>query len=168
MLREGDIYRWSYRGPDLDRDGTWGRYHCCSRIAVVKNERLRDTFWSCGSDGRSFGVDDLPRLNLTLLGNFADLEKSDEHNACYYDDTDIVDLNHSNSTRGNFYLRKGAKRSQTKMLAMARYKLERAKSDERMAADRAVRLQETIAHIEAGRLDVYLIGHAYPVKTHKR
>jgi len=155
-LREGDIYRWRFREPDPERDGSWGRYHCCSCIAVVKNGRLRDTFWGSGNDGRSFAEADLPALTLEHLGNLADLEKSSEHQADYYDDADIVNLNHSNSSRDNFYLRKGAKRSLTKMLQSARYRLERAESEERMAADKAQRLREAIANIEAGRLDVFL------------
>lgn len=154
-IKEGDIFRWSYREPGDDRQ--YGRYHCCSRIAVVANGRLRDTFWSLGSDGRSFGLDDLPRLDLTYLGNFADLEKAGEWQADYYDDADIVNLNHSNSSNDNFYLRKGAKRSAKKMLEAARYKLERSESDERMAADGARRFRAAIAKIEAGEIeDVHL------------
>lgn len=153
-IKEGDIFRWSYRKPGDDRK--YGRYHCCSRIAVMTKGRLRDTFWGSSSD-RTFGLDDLPRLELTYLGNFADLEKADEWKADYYDDADIVNLNHSNSSRDNFYLRKGAKRSAVKMLEVAHYKLERSESEAQMAADRAERLRATIAKIEAGEIDeVYL------------
>lgn len=148
-LKEGDIYRWGYREPGDDRN--YGRYHCCSNIAIVdKHGRLRDTFWSCGSDGRSFGVDDLPELELTYLGNMTHLERHPEWQADYYDDADIVNLNHSNSTRDNFYIRKGAKRSPAKMLASAHYKLERAESAKRSAEWDIDRLTKTIASLEAG------------------
>lgn len=150
-IKEGDIFRWSYREPGDDRD--YGRYHCCSRIAVMTKGRLIDTFWGSMSDARSFGIDDLPRLELTYLGNFADLEKTDEWKAEYYDDADIVNLNHSNSSRNNFYLRKGAKRSQAKMLEVAHYKLDRAESKKRSAEHDAERLRETIAKIEAGAIE---------------
>jgi hypothetical protein len=153
-LREGDIFRWSYREPGDDR--AYGRYHCCSCFVIVdKSGRLRDTFWGSGSDNRSFGQDDLPRLKLTRLGNMADLEKASEHQADYYDDTDIVDLNHSNSSRGNFYLRKGAIRSLKKMLETARYKLEQSVSVERCAANRSEQLRAAITKIEAGDTTAY-------------
>jgi hypothetical protein len=153
-LREGDVYRWRYRAPGDDR--AYGRYHCCSCIAIVdKDGNLRDTFWASGSDGRRFRPEDLPLLELTRLANLSELEKAGEHEADYYDDADIVDLNHSNSSRGNFYLRKGAKRSAAKMLESARHKLERAVSDEKMAAQRAALLRVTIAKIEAGSTDMY-------------
>lgn len=154
-LREGDIYRWSYSEPGDDRE--YGRYHCCSRIAVVKGDRLWDTYWSSTfGDGRSFGLRDLERLELTFVANFADLEKADEGQADYYDDADIVNLNHSNSTRGNFYLRKGAKRSAAKMLEIARYRLEREEAAERSAVQAQDRLRAAITKIEAGDTSVYL------------
>lgn len=159
-LREGDVYRWSYREPGDDR--TYGRYHCCSRIAIVRNGRLRDTFWMIGtsfpsSDGRSFGTDDLPKLELTRLGNLAEYEKAPEYNGDYFDDADIMNLNHSNSSTGNFYLRKGAKRSAAKMLESAHYHMGRAEATLRSAASRIEQLREVIAKIEAGNTtDIYL------------
>lgn len=157
-LKEGDVYRWSYREPG--NDGAWGRYHCCSNIAIVRGGRLRDTYWQIGGnfphDCRSFGEEDLPRISLTFLANLSDLEKRIEYEADYYSDADIVDLNHPNSTRGNFYLRKGAVRSAEKMLKIARRKLEDSLSNERMAARKSEQLREAIASIEAGNIDVYL------------
>lgn len=159
-LNEGDIFRWSYRDHDTDTR-SYGSYHCCSCIAIVHNGRLRDTYWMIGklfaSDGtRTFGIDDLPRIELTRLGNLSGLEKAKEYQSDYYDDADIVDLNHSNSSRGNFYLRKNAVRSQKKMLEMARYKLEQSESAERSAAHRSEQLREAIAKIEAGDTSAYL------------
>lgn len=157
-LRDGDIYRWSYREPG--DDGAWGRYHCCSNIAIVRSGWLHDTYWMIGdsfsSHGRKFGLDDLHKLHLTFVANFADLNKAHERDEDYYDDDDIVNINHANSTKGNFYLRKGAKRSAAKMLEAARYKLERAESEQRMAADRAERLRSAITSIEAGDTSAHL------------
>lgn len=150
QLREGDVFRWSYREPGDDR--SYGRYHCCSRIAIVTRGRLRDTYWSWGSDGRSFGLEEIAKLDLEFEGNLSDLEKADEWQADYYADADIVNLNHSNSSRGNFYLRKGALRNADKMLRMARYKLEQSLSAERSAAWTSERLRAAIAQIEAGEI----------------
>lgn len=153
-LQEGDIYRWSYKEPGDDR--AWGRYHCCSQIAIVRNGRLKDTYWY-GNDGRSFAVDDLPKLNLTRIANLSDLDQAKEYQADYYNDTDIVDLNHSNSPAGNFYLRKGAKRSADKMHAAARRKLEKAESDEKMAQWKAEQLRAAIRLIESGQHEAVML-----------
>lgn len=157
-LTEGDIYRWSYRGPNVD-DRAYGSYHCCSQIAIVHKGRLRDTFWQIGmtfSDGRSFGIDDLPRLDLKLVGNMADLVSAKEYEADYYDDADVVDLNHSNHTRGNFYLRKGAKRSPDKMIATARQRLAEAEADFHTAKRRMDEVVEIIDKLEAGQIVLYI------------
>lgn len=159
-MKEGDVFRWTYREPS-ENDGAWGRYHCCSRIAIFHNGRLRDTFWQIGGsfsqDCRSFGVDSLHKIDLTLLGNLSELDKASEYQADYFDDADIVDLNHPNSSRGNFFLRKGSKRSAAKMIEVARYKLEQVKSDQRSAIRKEDELQRAISRIEAGELyDVYL------------
>lgn len=146
LPKEGDLYRWYYRAPGDDR--TYGRYHCCSNVAVFTQGRLRDTYWSISGEGRSFGADDLPKLELVYLGNLSDLEKKPKYEGDYYDDADIVDVTHSNG--GTFYIRKGAKRSAAKMLEVAKKRLEQAQSDERMAISKADQLRGAIARIEAG------------------
>lgn len=157
-LREGDVYRWGYRDPNT-KHGAWGDYHCCSRIAIVSRGRLRDTYWQIGTsfnECRSFGLEDLPKLELTFIANLADLEPAKEYQADYYDDADIVNLNHSNHPSGNFYLRKGAKRSQDKMLAVARQRLAEAEADERTAVRRRTEISQIIDQIEAGTMDGYI------------
>lgn len=157
-LKEGDIYRWRYREPG--NDAPWGRYHCCSGIGIVRDGMLRDTYWQIGDNfgnGRSFSIPDgLQGIDLTYLGNFANLVEAREHEADYYDESDVVNLNHSNSTRGNFYLRKGAKRSRAKMLEVARQKLLQEQSNQRLASLRSFDLRHTIAQIEAGETAVLL------------
>lgn len=157
-LREGDVYRWSYRDPNTDHR-SYGSYHCCSRIAVVYRGRLMDTYWQIGnsfSEGRSFGIDDIKKLDLKFVANMDELEPAKEYQADYYDDVDIVSLNHANSPRGNFYLRKGAKRSQDKMLAVARQRLAEAEADERTAVRRRTEISEIIDRIEDGALDGHI------------
>lgn len=153
-LTEGDIYRWHYR--DVKKDGGIYGYHCCSCIGVVERGRLRDTYWGSCSDSRTFDLDDLAKLELERVGNFSELDKAPEYQADYYDDADIVNLNHLNSTRGNFYLRKGAVRSQEKMLQVARENLERSRSNERNAVRRSAELCDVISRIEAGHTDGHI------------
>jgi len=157
-LREGDVYRWSYKEPG--DNGAWGRYHCKSMIAIVKNGRLRDTYWQIGgsfSPGSfSFGFDDLHRFNLEFLANLTDLENRPEYDSDYYADEDIVNLNHPNSSKGNFYVRRGAKRSADKMLATAQNKIADAESKKRSAEATIERMLARIAEIERGDTSGYL------------
>lgn len=157
-LKEGDIYRWHYRAPG--DNGTWGRYHCCSQIGIVRKGRLYDTYWMIGTspsgDARTFGPERLHELDLTYLGNLADLDEAKPYQADYYDDADIVDIRHANSSYGNFYLRKGAKRSAQKMLESAKQKLEKARSDGRLAALREADALQAITLIEAGNTDILI------------
>lgn len=156
-LVEGDVYRWRYLAPK--DPGTYGDYHCCSCIAIVQNGRLRDTFWQIGqsfSDGRSFDLADLPRLELTRLANLSELVPAKEYEADYFDDADIVNLNHSNSTKGNFYLRKGAKRSPDKMIATARQRFAEAEADFHTARRRMDEVGQIIDKLEAGQIVLYI------------
>lgn len=151
-LCDGDIFRWSYRDPKDDR------YHCCSRIAIVYDDTLYDTYWHGRPphDGKWFGPGALPALVLERLGNLSELDNVSECSSDYYDDADIVDLNHRNSSRGNFYLRKGAKRSQGKMLAVAQQRLAEAEADYNMAARRVLESADLIAVIKTGATDVFI------------
>lgn len=120
-IKDGDIFRWRYKDEKPEHRREWGRYHCKSQIAVAKNGILIDTYWD-GSPPSNSGVWTYEMaerdLALKLIGNFADLEQRPEYHAAYYDDADIVNLNHPNSSRDNFYIRKGAQRSRDKMLAV--------------------------------------------------
>lgn len=156
--KDGDVFRWHYLDPEIDDRRPWGNYHCCSCIGIFRNGRLRDTYWTvgAGSDGRSFAPDEFHKLRLEHLGNLDDYNQAPEYQADYYADADIMNLNHPNSTRGNFYLRKGAQRSAAKMLEVARHRLERSESDERSASHRSGELRKAIAQIEGGATDVHL------------
>jgi hypothetical protein len=113
--RDGDIVKWWFTEDELKKlrhgnnNGT--TYWCCSQIAVFKDERFWDTFWHARE--KCFLPEEIGKKYLVeFIGNFDELEKQD----CdyydlikIYDRNDIVNLNHSNSSKGNLYLRKGAK-----------------------------------------------------------
>lgn len=154
-MMEGDIYRWSYKkSDDNDRFSYWAK----SRIAIVRNGRLHDTYWmfdleNCHStsDGRNWSLDEATHtLELQLLANINDLQKDSFGKADYYDDADIVNLNHANCSSGNFYIRKGAERSRTKMVDVAKHKREKSISEMVWAAESVRRLDGTIRMIENG------------------
>ncbi|QHZ59846.1 hypothetical protein HWD03_gp115 [Alteromonas phage vB_AmeM_PT11-V22] len=116
----GDIYWWSWNDNEYDkrqhevRSGTL--YWCRSRIGIVNEDHLVDTYWSNSSNNEFFSKEKaLDMLDLTYVGNMSDLIKADPRQRAYYLDEDCVDLNHPNSSSGNFYVRKGAKKNLNKM-----------------------------------------------------
>lgn len=125
-IKDGDIFRWRWKDERPEHLGPWKRYHCRSQIAVAKDGVLFDTYWTYslekpdwGDSTAKWSYDEAEQhLELTLVGNLSELEKREEYHGAYYDDADCVNLNHSNSTRTNFYIRKGAQRSKAKMLAV--------------------------------------------------
>jgi len=158
-IKDGDIFRWRYKDEQPEHRRAWGRYHCKSQIAVARDGILRDTYWNDNSSGTIWSYDEAERLlELSFVANFADLEKRDELAAAYYDDADCVSLNHANSTRGNFYIRKGAKRSKSKMLDTLADQIAKAESEIEFARSRLDRYRETLTAITRGEdLDkVYL------------
>lgn len=149
--KDGDIFRWSYTPARLlqMRRYTSEPYWAKSRIGIVRKGFLYDTFWNAGTDCNWTPEAASEELTLTFVANMADLEKRPEADAKYYAEADIVNLNHSNSRRGNFYIRKGAKRDRTRMLETARKKLTAAESEFRSAS----RLIELYADREQRLLD---------------
>lgn len=155
-IKEGDIFRWRYK--DKERDGNYLSYWAKSCIAVARNGRLLDTFSDYAPVIASTCDEAHEKLTLTFIANFDDLEQKPEYAAEYYDNVDCVDINHSNSPKGNFYIRKGATRSEKKMREVIAYKIEKEASAIRVAGGRIESLQKELAKIEGGSPleDVYL------------
>lgn len=109
-MREGDIFRWSWIDPDQQNNSPFGDYHGKSRIAIFKDGTLYDTYWFFTADGRL----DPTEVTLTFWANIADLEEF-RGDATFYKAEDIVDLRHSNNSRGPVYLRKGATKDRDRM-----------------------------------------------------
>lgn len=112
--KDGDIVFWKYSEAYFASLKGYSPYHCRSQIAIFNKDKFIDTFWY-GGDNFSFGPEKIGQdIIVEYVGNFEDLEKrsvSLSHLRQYYDEKDIVDLNHPNNSGGNLYLQKGAKRS---------------------------------------------------------
>lgn len=108
-------------------------YHCKSRIGVYKAEKdvLADTFWSGGyHNNRCFSMKECEELlDLTYLGNLDDFEPASEHEQAMYDDKDFLNLNHSNRSRNNTYVRKGVIKSKEKMQKIIKRNATKLKAD---------------------------------------
>jgi len=159
-MRDGDLFRWCYKKHVVDKNnksvGAGTLYWCCSKIAIYKNGKIRDTYWSTLLDGRSWTIEDAEQdLNLTFLANIEDIEIT-EHPQ-YYNPKDVVDISHKNLSRGGVYILKGAKRSKSQMIALINKKI----ADEIYSVDRArLRvefLKEKLIDIETADLEKFYV-----------
>lgn len=152
-IKDGDIFRWRYNDEKPADTRQYSRYHCKSQIAVAKDGYLIDTYWG-GSllDATYWSYNEAPQqLHLERLGNFADLEKRPDYHAMYYDDADCVDLRHPNSSRDNFYVRKGAQRSRVKMRDTVTERIEGAERAIQREQSKLDRLRDMLSQIDADK-----------------
>lgn len=112
-LTINDVFRWYYK----DTTGRFEPYHCKSRIMIFNGDIFFDTFWGNVPHRNTWFTQDEADnlLELQYLGNLDEFESCREHDQAMYDDKDFMNLNHSNSSRDNYYLRKGATKSLDKM-----------------------------------------------------
>lgn len=148
-IKDGDIFFWSFK--DEKRHMAPDAYWAKSRYAIAQGGLLYDTFWSSSPTCVHSYHTALDIWELKLLGNLNDLEKKPEYYKDYYDNSDIVNINHSNSPKGNFYIRKGAERDKQKMIEIIKYKIESEESNIRMAKNTIKRLNEVLSEIDAGK-----------------
>ena len=127
IFRDGDIYRWRYnretlQTPAFVESANCGTlYWCNSRIAIwnEKKERLIDTYWGSTIDNKSFTIQEIEeKIDLTFVANINDLVPCHPSEFDRYANDDCINISHSNSMRGGFYIRKGARESISKKIAV--------------------------------------------------
>ncbi len=132
-IKKGDIFEWRYK--DEKKHSDYLNYWCCTRTALANDTHLVDIYWgdNSGSRGIETFENALLKWDLKLIANIDDLEKIEDWQNVYYRPEDIVNLNHSNNSRGNVYRRKGSTRNRKVMSEYAmrclegyRYKVESA------------------------------------------
>lgn len=126
-MNNQDVYKWYYKDDYIANKSE--PYWCCSQIAIFNGRYLVDTFWG-GSDNRYFKPENLEdKIEVVYLGNLLDFKPANESDQAMYDDKDFLNLNHSNSSRGNCYLRKGAVKSKEKMHKIIKRNAAKLKAD---------------------------------------
>ena len=156
-IKDGDIFRWHYKDEPAGDRRQFSRYHCKSQIAVARNGKLTDTYWcyslekAGGSDCAQWSFDSATKeLDLTRLGNLSELDKSPDYFSMFYAEADCVNVNHPNSPRGNFYVRKGAARSKERMLEVLAERIAESEREIGYRQSNIARDREYQAAIERG------------------
>lgn len=163
--RKGDIVRWGYTPEELKRknhgnnNGT--TYWCCSRIAIFDGSLFVDTYWSSDdSTNKAFSVEDIGKTHEITkhVGNFDELDKQSdyakiEHFENYYKREDIVDISHPNNSRGNLYLRRGAKKDIGVIRDFLQYQKQNIEENLKHGAIKLKNIESTIENLSEDNLD---------------
>jgi hypothetical protein len=144
-LEEGQTYRWWWKEEPT---GQW-TYWCKSNLAIVKNGRLYDTYWSSPSNEHELNPS---KVNLTLLCDSTWTPIQPYHKP-YYKAEDVVDTRHANNSSAPVWLRPGAVKDPASILAEIERREADANSDIRMANWRLDELRKERDKLEAGSID---------------
>jgi hypothetical protein len=159
--RDGDVFFWRYKN---ENEGF--RYHCLARKAIVRSGKLLDIYWAY-LDGRTVKFHDLGgcwspeqadhHLILKFNGNLNEFDAIPDYNECMYDEADILDLRHINSSQKQVYLRKGARRNRVAMLAEVDSRIAKAEAEIRNVNWKLEQLNKEKEKIESGNLESVLL-----------
>jgi hypothetical protein len=160
-MKEGDIYTWRYKPERYDAISRFkDPYWCRSRIAVVSNGSLEDTYWGPHSGYNRLNPDD---LELTFQGNPADMQYIPYCEYVFYKPEDIVDLRHSNNAGAAVYVKPGKDRDAETMREYYEARIDDADREMRSARERIERCNAILADIATGNT-----GGSLPVWTKHR
>jgi hypothetical protein len=172
-IKEGDVFDFDYSDAFFENKRKaghphehWYYRHCFDgqlvAVAVGDQILLRDTYWAfwdkeichfvfSGDSGRAFSAEEARKNGvLKLQFNLTDVEPAHNEVADYYDDSDYFNISYQHGCYKCFVLKKGAKKSQAKMLQAIDSKIADAARDKEMAEWRIERLQTERKRIEEG------------------
>lgn len=152
-MKDGDIYIWRFKLEAFSKRDKFGSpYHCMSLIAVAKDGRLYDTFWTTTHDAYCLDMDD---CEITFQGNPAAMKQIASYDAIFYRPEDLVDMRHSNSSRELVYAKPGTSRNQTIMREYYESRIDDSQREIRWAASRIDECNAILAKIASGETDGY-------------
>lgn len=167
QFNENDVFSFRYNEAELK--ARFSPHHCFDGQFIVKvnskgEKYFVDTYWASKYDGftayqdvKSRTIDEaLSQGELTFRCNLNDVEEIKEWEKEYYDDEDIFNLSYQHSCYSYFVKKKGAVKSQAKMLQSIKTKIEEAEYKKQSAERDIVRHNDTLKKIEAGDTSVYL------------
>ena len=167
-IKEGDVFKFHYSQEyRAEAEKKWySGYlsHCFEGILIARSTdtglRLVDTFWGIGGDGKSFSEKDAREIGeLTFYVNLDEIEKINERDTEYYDDKDIFRISNQHACVPScvqYFKRKGAVKSATKMLEVINEKMRDKRKDIQYAIDSLERMAVEKAKIENGDTKAWL------------
>jgi hypothetical protein len=158
-FKENDVFEFKWNKEQIKARPY--PYHCFDGTLIAKKSHngdilLVDTYWSTG-DCKYFTTQQaLEKGELTFLCNLDEFVDIEEWKMQYYDDSDIVVMYIHAGHRNRFLLKKGAVRSQAKMIESINQKIENEHSEIKSAERRLKGYYEALKKIESGDTSVYI------------
>lgn len=162
-IKVGDIYDFRYNQAERDRL-SFSAHHCFEGMLHAQlingSIMLVDTYWGIKGDGRVFTPSEARQQGtLTFYVNLSEIESIKEHECLYYDDNDLYRISEQHAcvpSCVHHFKRKGAERSNKKMLAVVNEQMREERKKIDWAVDKLQRLAITKEKIEGGDLTQYL------------
>lgn len=174
-LKVNDVYRFRYNEEEVK--ARFEPYWCFDgQLYVWLNEYdgklyLIDTYWDyLGSephgDSKCFTLEKLlEQGTLEFICNLDDVEKCSEHEALYYDDTDVFNLSRQKRCYREFYKRKDAEKSITKIKDILMEDIEYIESKISSLEGDLRWTKEKLASAESGDMNVSISGYRRIVRS---
>lgn len=162
-LKENHVYHFYYH--PLKEQGWDSRKHCFEGTLIAFKDgseiKLRDTYWGINDNtGRILTLEEaITKGQLTFYCDLSQIEKIEESDINYYDDSDIFHLSSQHACSSScivYYKRLGAKKSQQKMLQVIDGKIHEEKKSIERSVNNVANYSEIKARIKNNDLEVWL------------
>jgi len=159
-MKVNDVFLFEYNEDMIEKFGQQSLYWCFDGILVAKKKNneiiLIDTYW-LSSQPKIMTLEEVKRKGkLKFLFNLDDVIETDRSALKYYNNEDIYILNAQHGYETKYYLKKDAKKSQSKMLETVNNEIDEAKQKIERLQQQLNILIDKKEKIEAGNLDVVL------------
>lgn len=158
-IHENNVYRFTWKPEEYKRrlDPNW----CWDgQLVVFKNSQselmLYDTYW-CKPE-KSFTLEEILKMgNIKLICNLNDVEIVPETILKYYDDADIFNLSYQHGCYKKYVLRKGAQKSQKKMIQTLRNQIQGLENEIHYKSNALKTAKENLQKVQDGDyLNIYI------------
>lgn len=165
QIKVNDVFKFSYHPQE--GQGWDSRTHCFEGLLIVRKNgkgeiRLEDTYWGISPDGHNQRFKPEEAEEKGVLTHYFNLDKVDpvsNYERKYYADEDLFFLSRQHACAESCrytFIRKRAKRSQTKMLEGINKKIMEAKRKVESVVEDVASYSELKAKIEKGDLGVHI------------
>ena len=156
VWRDGDIVFWSYILP---HNGATDRYWCKAKMAVYFEDlqQFHDLYWihrhgekysKINSSGFIFSPNQIGQIiQVDYKGNLDEFDRKSsnwDYLVKYYDESDLLCLDHGNDSSHNMYLRKGAKKSLARIKCALEHKISDLEGQIRYATSRLAEVKKDL------------------------
>lgn len=157
-MKERDYYLFNYN--DEYTQNAFEPYHCFDGRLIAKKVGGRiilvDTYWGSSSNRTFTWKEAKTQGSLEYICNLDNVDNLHKANRIYYSDRDIFNLSSQHGCYEKYAIRRGAKKSKTKMLSVLKQKISDAKSTIGFREREIQSALKNIEEIKTGNLDIYI------------